>query len=111
MNTIQYDRAKEQLKGRLEDYLQQKGINTRKPFNCLNPAHNDNTPSMNYDRKRNKVHCFSCNADYDIIDLIMIDYNLSDTAEAFKRGYEMFGIYVEQNHNKNERYIFILSVD
>lgn len=104
MNTIQYDRAKEQLKGRLEDYLQQKGINTRKPFNCLNPAHNDNTPSMNYDRKRNKVHCFSCNADYDIIDLIMIDYNLSDTAEAFKRGYEMFGIYVEQNHNKNERY-------
>lgn len=104
MNTIQDDTAKKQLKSRLEDYLQQKGINTGKFFNCLNPAHNDNTPSMSYDRKRNKVHCFSCKADYDIIDLIMIDYNLSDTAEAFKRGYEMFGIYVEHSHNKNEQY-------
>lgn len=103
-NNYTYDRAKDQLKDRLEDYLISKGINTKKNFSCLNPVHNDNTPSMSYDRKRNKVHCFSCNADYDIIDLIMIDYNLQDTAEAFKIGYEMYHISVEQNYNKKEQY-------
>ena len=80
-----YEDAKAELKSRLEDYLQQKGINTRKPFKCLNPAHTDNTPSMSYDSKRNKVHCFSCNADYDLIDLIQIEYGITDVKEAFKK--------------------------
>ena len=99
-----YEDAKAELKSRLEDYLQQKGINTRKPFKCLNPAHTDNTPSMSYDSKRNKVHCFSCNADYDLIDLIQIEYGITDVKEAFKKGYEMFNITVAQNQPKSEQY-------
>ena len=101
-----YDTAKSQLKDQLETYLINKGINIKKPFNCLNPAHADKNPSMSYDKKRNKVHCFSCNADYDIIDLIQIDYNITDTAEAFKKGYELFNIScpdIAQKQPKSEQ--------
>jgi len=33
--------------------------------------HNDNNPSLHYDKKRNKVHCFSCGVDKDSIDVFM----------------------------------------
>ena len=86
------EQARQYIKGQLESYLQSKGINTRKNFKCLNPDHNDNNPSMSYDRKRNKVHCFSCGADYDTFDLIGIDYNLTDPADIFNKGYELYNI-------------------
>lgn len=103
MNTLTYEDAKAELKNRLEDYLRSKGINTSKPFKCLNPAHEDKKPSMSFDRKRNKVHCFSCNADYDIIDLIQIEYGITDIKEAFNKGYSLFNIKVGQNQPKNEQ--------
>lgn len=89
------EQAKETVKGYLYGYLGQHGINTRKPFKCLNPDHTDGHPSMSYDRKRNKCHCFSCGADYDIIDLIKIDYGLSDDKAAFERAYELYNITVD----------------
>lgn len=89
------ENARITVKGYLESYLQSKGISTRKPFCCLNPDHPDTKPSMSYDRRRNKCHCFSCGADYDVIDLIKIDYGLSDDKSAFEQAYEMYGISVE----------------
>lgn len=83
------EQGKEQIKSQLESYLQQQGINTNKHFECLNPAHKDNKPSMSYDKKRNKAHCFSCGADYDTIDVIEIQYN-TDRAGAFKKAKELF---------------------
>jgi replicative DNA helicase len=88
------DEAREYIRSQLEDYLSRKGINTRKPFKCFNPAHEDRSPSMSFDKKRNKAHCFSCGADYDTLDLISIDYGLTDSAEVFKRAYDLFGIDV-----------------
>jgi len=87
--------AREEVKGRLEEYLQQKGINPRKPFNCLNPAHADSNPSMSFDRERNRVKCFSCKASYDVFDLIGIDYGLTDSKAIFDKGYELFGIRID----------------
>ena len=58
------------VKSQLESYLQGMGIDTRKHFRCLNPNHRDENPSMSYDRKRQKAHCFSCGVDYDTIDVI-----------------------------------------
>lgn len=87
--------AEATVKGYLEDYLRGQGINTRKPFNCLNPEHTDSNPSMSYDRKRNKCHCFSCGADYSILDLIGIDYGLTETADIYKQAYSLYGIEVD----------------
>ena len=52
--------AKDYIKSQLPNYLQKQGIDVTKPFHCLNPNHPDKNPSMSYDAKRNKVHCFSC---------------------------------------------------
>jgi len=89
------EQAKETAKERIEEYLNGKGINTRKPFNCLNPEHTDRTPSMSLDRRHNRVKCFSCGESYDVFDLIGIDYGITDKGEQFKKAYELFGIRVD----------------
>ncbi|UQZ91326.1 DNA primase (plasmid) [Deltaproteobacteria bacterium Smac51] len=88
--------ARRYAKERLEEYLAAKGLGAnRKPFHCLNPEHPDKNPSMSFDRRRRKVHCFSCGADYDIFDLVGLDYGLTDTAEIFQKTYEILGLEVE----------------
>lgn len=89
------DQARDIVRGYLEDYLRQKGLPTRKPFRCLNPEHPDKNPSMSYDSRRNKVHCFACGADYDIFDLIGIDYGLHEPRDIFDKAYSLYGITVE----------------
>ena len=86
--------ALQQLKPRIEDYLQDKGIDTRRNFKCLNPAHNENNPSMGLDRVNHQAHCFtlSCGARYDIIDLIKMDNPGLDTAGAFDMAYRLYNI-------------------
>lgn len=91
------DQAKDYIKGELEGYLKGKGINTRKPFLCLNPDHGDRNPSMSYDARRKKCHCFSCGADYDTLDLIGLDYGLTDPKEIFKKAHEVFNLSVEND--------------
>ncbi len=54
---------------------------------------------MKFDLKRNKVHCFSCNADYDIFDLIGIDYNITDCKKIFEKAYEIYNIKLSNNEN------------
>jgi hypothetical protein len=90
------------IKGQLEDYLQSTGINTKKPFTCLNPQHEDRNPSMRYDSSRNKAHCFSCDADYDTLDVIRIRYGLTDSKEIFNKAYELFHISTESNGKPKE---------
>ncbi|MBO4515948.1 toprim domain-containing protein [bacterium] len=93
--------AKESAKTNLSDYLTAKGINTSTNFSCLNPLHEDRHPSMSFDKKRNRCHCFSCGADYDIFDVIGIDTGLTGK-ELFNHVYKMFNIHVEfagQNTN------------
>ena len=78
------DQAIQEIKNHLKDYLEDLGINTSKPFNCLNPQHDDKNPSMSYDPKRNIVKCFSCNSNYDIISLYALINNLDNNTD-FKR--------------------------
>lgn len=96
------EEARASVKGQLENYLEGKGVDTRKPFLCLNPGHADTTPSMSLDRKRNKAHCFSCGADYDTLDIIGIDYGLSDSKDIFSKAYELFHITTESNGKPRE---------
>lgn len=92
------EQLKEELKSRLGDYLKSKGFNITNPIRCLNPQHTDNKPSMKYYSDSNKVHCFSCGANYDIFDLIEQDYNITDFNEQIKKACELFGI----NHTMGE---------
>ena len=73
---------KTQLKRFLEEDLK---INTSKPFICLNPEHPDHSPSMSFDKNRNKVHCFACGVDWDIFDLVGVLHGIEDTKEKFER--------------------------
>ena len=65
-----FERNKNILKAKLPEYLKSKGINIDKNFRCLNPEHRDVNPSMGYNRNNETVHCFSCNATYDIFKLV-----------------------------------------
>ena len=67
------------LRPHILDYLYDRGINPAKRFHCLNPTHLDRNPSMGYDSKRYKVHCFACQVDYDLFDLLMLDNHLASS--------------------------------
>lgn len=97
------EQARETVKEYLECYLESKGINTRKPFTCLSPEHNDKHPSMSYDRRRQRCKCFACGASYDIFDIIGIDYGLTDPGEIFRKAYDMFNITIDATDNMQPR--------
>lgn len=42
-----------------------------------------------------KAHCFSCGADYDTLDIIALDYGLTDAKSVFAKAYEIFHLQVE----------------
>ena len=79
------------LRPYLADYLHLRGINPNKRFRCLNPEHTDRNPSMGYDTRRHKVHCFACGADYDLFDLLIIDEGLASPGDALERAKQLFG--------------------
>lgn len=94
--------AKNIISSSLPQYLAQKGINLGRPFLCLNPEHVDHSPSMSYDRRRNRCHCFSCGIDADIFDIIQWDYNTSGFAEAFDIACDLFGLDIEKRERKEK---------
>ena len=75
----------------LDSYLRSKGIDPRRRFRCLNPDHYDRDPSMGYDARRHKVHCFACGADYDLFDLVMLDHGFSTPLEALAEASRLYG--------------------
>lgn len=89
------EQARDTAKGMIEEYLHQKGINTRKAFCCLNPQHADRNPSMSLDRKHNRAKCFACGASYDVFDLIGMDYSLTESKDIFAKAYEVLGIHID----------------
>ena len=95
------EEAKEYAKTNLEAYLNAKGINTSSNFSCLNPAHEDKHPSMSFDSRRNRCHCFSCGVDYDIFDVVAIDTGLSGK-ELFNHVYSIYNIRVDYENSKNQ---------
>lgn len=89
------DQAAQYAKEHLRDYLEAHGIRPSRPFRCLNPEHPDRNPSMSYDSKREKVHCFACGADYDTIDLIGIDRGLTDYPAKLEAAAAFFNLQID----------------
>ncbi|NDA89934.1 MAG: DNA primase [Alphaproteobacteria bacterium] len=91
--------AKDYAKTKIAEYLtsQFSVKSARTNFRCVNPTHEDKKPSMSYDSGRLKVHCFSCNADYDIFDLYAIKHNLTpNSKEVFNGVYSWLGISIDK---------------
>lgn len=65
---IELEDVVSQLRPYLTDYLQRQGINIAKNKNicCINPEHNDSTPSMMLLSDESRVSCFGCGAKPDI---------------------------------------------
>lgn len=96
------EEAKESAKSHLLDYLNAKGINTSTNFSCLNPSHDDMHPSMSFDSRRNRCHCFSCGVDYDIFDVVSLETGLTGK-ELFDHVYKLYNISVDySDFNKNQ---------
>lgn len=92
--------AKHKAKEKIKDYLLSKGINinSKHHFRCLNPMHPDKKPSMSYDSKTYSVRCWSeCNTNYDIFDLVGLEYGLTSDKDKFKKVYEMYNIEIDKH--------------
>lgn len=85
-----FERTKEFLKTKLSDYLISRGIKPQAHFRCLNPAHQDSNPSMVYNPKTHQVHCFGCNATYDIFSLVGIEFNLPSFKDQYQKVCQMY---------------------
>ena len=91
------------IKDHITDYLRSKGINPDKEFSCLNPAHADKHPSMGLVNGE-RVSCLSCHAYYDTLDLIGLDYNISDYDTQVDKGCEIYNIELEEgNHHYRQK--------
>ncbi len=87
------DTKKAAAKAALQGYLENAhGFDTSRPFTCLNPEHPDLHPSMSFDRRNNRCVCFACGARYDIFDVVGLDYGITNTAQKFRKTYQLLGL-------------------
>jgi DNA primase len=72
-------------KGSLREYLEVIGVkpNHQGFFSCLNPSHDDGSPSMHVTPDGQRVFCFGCHAMYDTIDLAAIKHGFNTDGEDF----------------------------
>lgn len=85
----------EELRGRLPDYLRDtgRGASIRGKICCINPDHMDRNPSMGYDLKTKRLHCFGCGKSYDLFDVIGLDYSgCNSFVLQVKKACELFGV-------------------
>lgn len=95
-------------KEKLGDYLSKyHNININRPFNCLNPDHEDRHPSMSFSHRYNICKCFSCGVVYDIFDVVKIDYGLDDFKDQLNKiseiydGKTIYEDYVSYNNSND----------
>lgn len=86
----------EQLQNYLNTYHSDKYNHRLKAYHCLTPTHEDNTPSMIYHAKdKPHLHCYGCNSNLDIFNLIGLDYGLNSFKEQFNKAIELFNIKLD----------------
>jgi len=67
---LDLEAATSAIKPYLRQYLEDNGINTEKNFSCLNPKHEDKTPSMTIKQDPERAFCFSCGMVMDIFSAV-----------------------------------------
>jgi replicative DNA helicase len=98
------DQARRQIKGNLRDYVERiteksKGANMYVCPLCGSGSGPNGTGAFSI-KDGTSWKCFSCDQGGDIFDLIGAREGITDTAEIFKRAYEIYGLEVEgYTHN------------
>lgn len=89
--------AVDRLREYLPDYLRRSGRTVRGRMRCINPAHRDRDPSMSYDAKARRLHCFGCGKSYDLFDVIALDYPGCETfPQQVRKACELFSVSVPE---------------
>lgn len=94
------EQVKVEIKKHLEEFLvNEMAVNIGRDgfFTCINPEHEDRNPSMKLDPKSDneRAKCFSCNASYDILEAIGIEYGLTRFQDKLSKGAELYNIEME----------------
>lgn len=91
-----HDSLVSDLRACLPEYMAQRGCvvgsTGRRKIRCINPAHADRSPSMSYDPRTKRLHCFGCGESYDLFDVIAMDYPECGTfPQQVRKACELFG--------------------
>lgn len=89
------------LKARLPEYMSRYGLTltAKKKIPCIGGSHTDKNPSMSYNPNGHYLHCFSCDASYDI-------YSACEHLEGLPKGQgvnrikEIFNVGQKQDFNQ-----------
>src|SRR3990167_1828307 len=83
MRVTNYQQAIESLYPYLEQYLSGLGINTHKKFKCINPKHEDSSPSMSLHPNKTTIHCFGCSYSGNIFHVASLLENKPSEGQGF----------------------------
>lgn len=89
----------EELKGRLPEYLRQtgRGDAVRGKIRCIDAAHADREPSMGYDVRKKRLHCFGCGKSFDLFDVVALDdASCSTFPQQVRKVCEVLGLAVPE---------------
>lgn len=86
------------LRLRMPEYMERAhGVNVlRGNMRCPRPGHRDSTPSVGYDRKSCRLHCFGCGAKWDVFDVAGRDAGTDAFPEKVARVCDVLGVPVEE---------------
>ena len=99
------DLQREELRAMMADYLANvHGVtDLSRAFRCLSPDHEDRHPSMTFDKKTNRVRCWSCDFSADIFELAGIDNGVTSFPEKAAMAAEAVGMQLDGNGKKSEK--------
>lgn len=101
---MNYQEAREELKPRLQDYVEQvtirsKGQNMYVCPICKSGTGKNHTGAFSVDPKVNRWKCFSCGESGDLFDLIGQVESIADPLAQLKRAGELYGVEVSQGES------------
>ncbi len=83
MQITNFEAATKEIQTFLVAYLEEKGYDTKKKFNCLSPKHEDKTPSCSIIPGGVRAYCHGCGCKFDIFDFVRVLENKSGHGTGF----------------------------
>ena len=96
---------RDELRAMMPEYLENvHGVtDLSRAFRCLSPDHEDRHPSMTFDKKANRVKCWSCDFTADIFELAGVDNNVASFPEKAEKAAEAVGLRLDGGDKGREK--------